>query len=131
MGRFSRELTGGMEGCPMPRTQTCTQPSNCRGNVYNECENNVFIALCVFFTNLFLAIVLLYLVLVDGIKYCKNRTHRMYSIASDLLNVSIAVYLTVGLTDASGNFKFMYGNTIVQSRFYIVELEERAQMLVT
>ena len=131
MGRFSRELTGGMEGCPMPRTQTCTQPSNCRGNVYNECEKNVFIALCVFFTNLFLAIVLLYLVLVDGIKYCKNRTHRMYSIASDLLNVSIAVYLTVGLTDASGNFKFMYGNTTVQSRFYIVELEERAQMLVT
>ena len=106
MGRFSRELTGGMEGCPMPRTQTCTQPSNCRGNVYNECENNVFIALCVFFTNLFLAIVLLYLVLVDGIKYCKNRTHRMYSIASDLLNVSIAAYLTVGLKYASENFNF-------------------------
>ena len=130
MGRFPRELTGGMEGCPMPRTQTCTQPSNCRGNVYNECENNVFVALCVFFTNLFLSIMLLYLVLVDCIKYCKSHAHRMYSVVSAVLNVSIAAYLTVGLKYASGNFNFIYGNTTVQSRFYIVELEEHAQMLV-
>lgn len=125
-----RFLTGGMEGCPIPRTQTCTQPSNCRGNVYNECENNVFVALCVFFTNLFLAIVLMYLVLIDCVKYCKKSSHKLYAVVSASLNVSIAVYLTVGLVDASRNFKFIYGSTTVQSHFYIVELEEHAQMLV-
>ena len=54
----------------------------------------------------------------------------MYSVVSVVLNVSIAAYLTVGLKYASGNFNFIYGNTTVQSRFYIVELEEHAQMLV-
>ena len=60
-----------------------------------------FVALCVFFTNLFLSIMLLYLVLVDCIKYCKSHAHRMYSVVSVVLNVSIAAYLTVGLKYAT------------------------------
>ena len=38
----SRLLTGGMEGCPPPEMQTCFEGSNCRGNVYNECELVIF-----------------------------------------------------------------------------------------
>ena len=66
----SRLLTGGMEGCPPPEMQTCFEGSNCRGNVYNECELLVFINLSLFFAFLTVILMLLTYQVINCRKFC-------------------------------------------------------------
>ena len=113
-------LTGGMEGCPQPEAQTCHQPTNCRGNVFNECEIQVFINLSLFFAFSFVIVMLFSFQVINWKKYYQK--DRNVNVVSTVIHLPVVVYLCLSLLEASNNLKFLFGNHAEQSKFYIIKL---------
>ena len=124
----ARILTGGMEGCPQPEAQTCHQPSNCRGNVFNECEIQVFINLSLFFAFSFVILTLLTFQVINCKQYYQK--DRNVNVVSTIIHLPVIVYLCFSLVEASNSLKFLFGSLAEQSKFYIIKLERESEMLV-
>ena len=125
----SRLLTGGMEGCPPPEMQTCFEGSNCRGNVYNECELLVFFNLSIFFAFLTVILMLLTYQVINCRKFCQKS--KDVNLISTVIHLPIIAFIFVGLIISSDNFVFLYGKNVEKSKiFYILSLEKQSYILI-